>query len=530
MKTRSFLFMAAYVLFTGVSCSSGGTDDPDPTPTPPPPADVTIDDLKIKSFEISPDANERIYGKIAFTADAQGVWHGAIEHYKADLSQLKATFDAVAAKVAVAGKEQQSGVTANDFSRPVVYRLYATDGQYKEFTVQLKNGSGTGLPIVAILTEGSEPITSKEKWLPGRIVFDPQESDYPALASEIEVKGRGNNTWRLPKKPYAVKLAEKNSVLDMKKHKRWVLLANASDRTLLRNRAAFEIGRRTGLPWTPDSRFVEVILNGEYRGSYLLCEQIRVDKNRVNIAEMKPEDTAGEAVTGGYLLEFDRYYDEINKFRTAHRDLPVNIKEPDEKVLGAEQRKYITDYVNHVEELLYAGATIDKSYADYIDIDSFIDWWIVVELTHNRDARLPGSCYMYKDRGGKLCAGPLWDFDLQTFKAATSFLLTEYEITDFTSPQGDRSLWYKRLFSDPDFKARAKQRWQSYKSSFDGIADFIDAEAEKLQPSADVNWAMWTLESGPNQDESLSWEEAVAKMRASYLSRLQWMDKEIAKW
>ncbi len=529
MKFKCTFFMAAYALFTGVSCSSGGgTDDPEPTPTPP--VIITVDELKIKSFEIAPDVNERIYGKIAFTADEQGVWHGAIEHYKADLSQLKAAFDAVAERVTVAGKEQQSGITANDFSAPVVYRLYATDGQYKEFTVRLENGTGTGLPIVAILTDGSVPITSKEKWLPGRIVFDPQESDYPALAVNMEAKGRGNNTWRLPKKPYAIKLAEKNPVLGMKKHKRWVLLANASDRTLMRNRASFEIGRRTALPWTPDSRFVEVILNGEYRGSYLLCEQIRIDANRVNIAEMKAEDTDGDAVTGGYLLEFDRYYDEINKFRTTYRDLPVNIKEPDEEVLGAQQRKYITEYVNHVEELLYAGSTIDKSYTDHIDIDSFIDWWIVVELTHNRDSRLPGSCYMYKDRGGKLCAGPLWDFDLQTFKASTSFLLTEYELSDFSSPHGDRSLWYKRLFSDPDFKARAKQRWQSYKASFDGIADFIDAEAAALQPSAAANWAMWTLDSGPNQDESLTWEEAVTKMRTSYLTRLQWMDGEIAKW
>ena len=529
MKSKlCFCTAVCTLLLTGVSCSSGGTDDPEPTP--PPSTTISVDELKINSFEITPDVNERIYGKIAFTADAQGLWQGTIEHYKADVSQLKASFGVVAEKVTVAGKEQQSGVTVNDFSNPVVYRLHATDGQYKEFTVRLQNGTGTGFPVVAILTDGNVPVTSKEKWLPGRVVFDPQESEYPALAVEMEVKGRGNNTWRLPKKPYAVKLSEKSPVLGMKKHKRWVLLANASDRTLMRNRVAFEIGRRTGLPWTSDSRFVEVILNGEYRGSYLLCEQIRVDENRVNIPEMKPEDTAGDAVTGGYLLEFDRYYDEINKFRTTFRDLPVNIKEPDEKVLSAEQRKYITDYVNRIEELLYAGAAIDKSYADYIDTDSFIDWWIVTELTHNRDSRLPGSCYMYKDRGGKLCAGPLWDFDLQTFKASTSFLLTEYEITDFSSPHGDRSLWYKRLFSDPDFKARAKERWQSYKASFDAIADFIDAEAEKLRPSAAVNWAMWTLESGPNQDESLTWEEAVAKMRSSYLARLNWMDAEIAKW
>lgn len=520
------VIVCGFVAFA--SCSKGPLG-PEPEP-PTPDEEVTLADLKINTLSITPENNSRIYGAIAFAADNQGIWRGAIEHYRADLAQLKASFDVVAAKVTVGDKEQVSGETPNDFSTSVVYRLYADDGQYKEFTVALKNGTGTGLPIVAILTDGGAPIVSKEDWVAGRFVIDPQESDYEAFDGLMEIKGRGNNTWQLDKKPYAVKLAEKSALAGMKKHKRWVLLANAGDRTLMRNRVAYEIGRHTGLAWTPDTRFVEVILNGKYVGSYLLCEQIRLDENRVNIPEMSEDDVAGDAVTGGYLLEFDRYFDEVNKFRSQYCNLPVNIKEPDADVLVDAQRTYITDYVNHVEQLLYGGATVDKSYVDYIDINSFVDWWIVMELTGNRDGRLPGSCYMYKDRGGKLFAGPLWDFDLTTFMESYDFLLENYEITDFRDEHGDRSLWYKRLFSDPAFRALAKERWQSYKPAFDNIGAFIDAEIAALRPSAEVNWSLWTLSGATNQDETLSWEEAVAKMRTNYIGHLQWMDREIAKW
>lgn len=534
MKLRNGIYYVIGCMLMCLSCSKDVYVEPDPEPDPDNKPDVeeviTVDDLKIKSISISPDNNPAVYGTVTFKQDDSGIFKGKIDHYKTDITALKATFDVVAARVSVNGVDQDSGNTANDFSKQIVYRLYADDGQYKEYNVELETGTYTGLPLVAILTDGEKPISSKEVWVSGRALVDSQDSDFEGFMGDAEFKGRGNNTWRLDKKPYAIKLSEKSSLLGMNKHKRWVLLANASDRTLLRNRVAFEIGRRTGLAWTSDSRFVEVMLNGKYLGSYLLCEQIRIDKNRVNITEMEKSDIQGEALTGGYMLEFDRYYDEINKFRSAYRDLPINIKEPDEDVLGEKQKQYIMDYVNHVEELLYAEKEINPDYRNYIDIDSFIDWWIVVELTHNRDVRLPGSCYMYKDRGGKLCAGPLWDFDLTTFLDSNKFLLYDYEVSDLSDPKGERSLWFKRLFQDPVFKARAKERWQSYKAGFDGIAGFIDEEAAKLRPSADVNWSIWKINKGSNRDEDLAWEDAVARLRENYLDRLQWMDNTINAW
>lgn len=521
------LLLSGLLLMASCIKSPSREKTPDPGPAP---ETVTYDDLALKSLAIAPDANERIFGTVVFAPEASaGRWNGRISGYKADRTQLVAEFDAVAARVTVDDAEQQSGKTANDFSKPVVYRLYADDGQYKEFTAVLDNDGYTGCPVVGIVTDGQKGVTSRDVWIPGRMVIDRQEGECDELAAAIEIKGRGHNSWSRDKKPYAIKLAEKSPVMGMNKQKRWVLLANAGDRTLLRNRVAYEIGRRTQLAWTPDSRFVEVVLNGKYLGSYQLCEQIRVDKNRVDITEMTAQDIAGEALTGGYLLEVDRYYDEPNKFRTKYRDLPVNIKEPDEKVLTAGQKTYIADYINKVEELLCAGEQPDPAYRDYIDIDSFADWWIVIELCHNRDTRLPGSCYMYKERGEKLCAGPLWDFDLMTFIPSTSFLLKEYEITDFSKEGGDRSLWYKRLFADPIFAARVKERWQAYKPAFETIPAFIDAEAEKLEVSARANWDMWTLTGNFNRDETLAWHDAVELLKKNYSDRLAWMDGQVAK-
>ena len=171
----------------------------------------------------------------------------------------------------------------------------------------------TGLPVAYLTTPA--PVTSKDEWIPdaSMVIVTPGTLDI-LYRGTLSVKGRGNSTWNYPKKPYALKLDKKSEMLGMKKHKRWCLLANWMDRTLMRNAVAFEISRHTGLDWTPDGRFVEVILNGEHLGNYYLCEQIKVDKNRVDVAEPDPAD-----VSGGYIFELDSNYDEVNKFRPTGR-------------------------------------------------------------------------------------------------------------------------------------------------------------------------------------------------------------------
>ena len=480
--------------------------------------------LKFLSFSFAPEHNGQIYSEVALTASGNTL-SGDILYYRTDLTQLATSFETNGAKVTVGSTEQKSGVTVNDFPKAVAYRIYTPAGQFREFKVTVRNHSYSGLPLLVLSTEGAAPVSSKETWIQGTMRIDRQENDCDEFSGQIEIKGRGNNSWAKDKKPYAIKLAEKQPVMGMNKHKRWALLANASDKTLLRNRVAFEIAKHaTALDWTPDSRYVDVILNGRFLGNYLLTEQIKIDKNRVALAEMDPAATSGDAITGGYLLELDRYFDEVNKFRSAFADLPVNFKEPDEEGLNSAQFNYMKDYFNAVEALLYApDFPAAGEYAELLDTDSFIDWWIVQELTHNQDTRLPGSCYMNKDRLGKLKAGPVWDFDLTTFIDSRSFLLKDESANNHS--------WFPRLFRDPAFRQRVRERWQAIRPSLEQIPAFIDSEAAYIQKAAWQNWGMWEYEiarSDVNHDEKLSWNDAVAALQTNYANRLAWMDAQIA--
>lgn len=182
-----------------------------------------------------------------------------------------------------------------------------------------------GCPVVFIETGGRAIPSKWEDWLEDAHVKIYNADWSVDLDASTSIRGRGNSTWGYPKKPYALKLDSGAEVLGMPKRKRWVLLANWMDRTLLRNDVSFKLAALTSLAYTPRGEFVEVYINGRHNGNYYLCEHIKVDQNRVNIDELDQ----GE-VDGGYLLELDTYYDEVNKFKSEIRNLPYMFKDPDE--------------------------------------------------------------------------------------------------------------------------------------------------------------------------------------------------------
>ena len=375
----------------------------------------------------------------------------------------------------------------------------------------------TELPVVVIRTENEKDILDKENWISGKLKIDGIDK-FPNYEGDISIRGRGNSTWTFPKKPFAIRLDKKESILGMPEHRRWVLLANYIDRTLMRNHIAFEVSRRTDLDWTPRGQFVEVMLNDVHLGNYYLCEQVRVDENRVNIAEIKASDIDDEAVTGGYLIEIDAFYDEVNKFRSSVLDLPVMFKNPDEDVLQPAHFEYMSNYINTFESLLYEDATFpqNREYASMIDEVSFIDWWFVMELTVNPEPYVPRSCFFNKDRNGLLKAGPVWDFDFGTFRKRDSFCAADV-------------LWYDRLFRDPVFVSKVKERWGLLKPRFEEVIAIIEECGESLSESERLNTKMWDLRNMTprNGDESLSYREACFLMKDNYVNRLQWLDSQI---
>lgn len=397
-----------------------------------------------------------------------------------------------------------------DLSNPLALTA-ANDEESREYSLI---ACFSDLPILYINT--SAPVLNKIDWVKKSTMRVANAGEHDATYS-TSIRGRGNSTWGYPKKPYAIKLDEKSEVLGMPKHKRWCLLANWMDRTNIRNDIAFKIGSiMSGLEWTPDGRFVDLVVNGEMMGTYYLCEQIKVDKNRVNIDELKPTDFDEALVTGGYLLEFDEYFDEEFKFMTGRLKLPVNLKSPDEDVPDV-QLSYIRSYVDNVESSMAAHPAFSEI-ESLIDIDSYVDWWLLYELVGCDEPNHPKSAYMYKKRGGKLYAGPAWDFDWGTFKSPTRWLIKN-------------SLWYRYLFSYKEFKSRIKERWAEHRDALGEVPQYIDGVAAEIRESAVFNSRIWPLDglSDVNGDESLTFEESVERLKENYQKRYDWIDNNVSK-
>lgn len=384
----------------------------------------------------------------------------------------------------------------------------------------MQTAEDTGLPRVYITTPGGVGINSKDVYVEDGTLSIFDKNGELELNILSDFKGRGNSTWQMPKKPYAIKLSSKAEVMGMPKHKRWVLLANWVDRTLLRNDIAFEIAKKCpALPWTPRGEFVELYLNGKHRGNYYLCEHIKIDKNRVNIDEID-EETPETDMSGGYLLEFDTYSDaEINYFYTKHKNLPVTIKEPDEEVITSWEHPaytYIQNFVNSVEDALEKG---DYSEIEsLIDVESYAEWWLLYNLVGNLEPNHPKSCYMYKKRNGKLYAGPAWDFDCATFIPGRKGALIA------------QSLWYGYLFKHDAFKSLVKERWTVLKPEFEKVFTYIDEKAEYIRESNEINLEMWPVTQNVNEDIDLSYDDAVNRMKEAYRERITELDKVISNY
>lgn len=367
----------------------------------------------------------------------------------------------------------------------------------------------TGLPVLTVNTSG-RAVTSKEDWIRDSQLELVIPGGEKVLQTTTSIRGRGNVTWkRYPKKPYNLKLSERTGMLGMKAAKRWVLLANWADRTLLRNDVTFEMARRTSLEWTPRGEPIELILNGTYMGAYYLCEKVQADTARLRLTE---EEALPQATD--YLMEMDAYYDEEHKFRSAVYDLPYEFRFPDDDKLSDEQFAYMKQYIRQTEETLYSDEHLMAGrYEDWIDAQSFVDWWIVNELVYNKETGKPRSVYVYKRHGERLKAGPVWDFDFKTFTPQKSI----YVAKEFP--------YLQRLFLNPQFQRLAIKRWQELRPLMETIPEYIDSRAALLERSQAQNILLWPISKSANGDEKLEYAEAIERMKSSILLRMNVIDE-----
>ena len=368
-----------------------------------------------------------------------------------------------------------------------------TDGTWYSFAVRAVDGDVKGrwtaethslyvepdLPAIRINTTEAAPILDKVNYVTGTYALDGQGADPPASGS-VEVRGRGNTTWDMPKRPYRLKLGAAASLLGMPSNRHWVLLANHFDPSELRNSAAFALSEGTDLAWTPRSRYVELILNGSYEGIYQLTEHIRRDTTRVNVQNVASQTTQ-PGITGGYIFEMDFWAHQqgdpgfhINSgigFKLDDPEPPPADAPPLLLANYAQQRAYIQNYVQTFDNVLYSPTFADPvtGYAAYIDVDSFIDWYLVNEIAHNDDA-MGTSTWFYKPRSEKVKMGPVWDFDRSMGVDGTG-AYDEYWVRT--------RIWIHRLFEDPAFVDRVKVRWSRFEAAFRQVPASIVAAGQE---------------------------------------------------
>lgn len=471
--------------------------------------DLKLADLVInnQSSNISGFRIEKRYNKDAVLGNVEAVINDSIisisSPFIMDATHLIPVFDTDAIKVEINGRVIKSGETAIDFSKDQKCVLYSEDGTSRTYLIQVKRSL---LPVLFIDTDNHAEVKNKTDWMKAtiRLYGEGGNLDYEG---EMEIKGRGNATWTYPKKPYNIKLSKKASLLGMPKDKRWCLLANFVDKTLLRNEFAFQVARSTDMEWTPRGEYVELVFNGSHVGNYYLCEKIKIGENRLNI------DNSDGVVDRGYLMEIDNMYDEEYKF-TSERGLPYMFKDPD--VVSKEQFNYVQSFVSDMEQAIYSSS--DNDYLKYIDADSWIDSWIVFELTQNYEPLGPRSCFVYMDKGGLMKSGPVWDFDCGTFSKST---LGRYRIKD--------ALYYGELFKKESFRKSVKDHWNTHKKEFEKIPDRIRSLAKRLSASQNMNESMWPVGDAVNDDVFMSYQESVNSMIEAYMQKKEWLDKMISE-
>jgi hypothetical protein len=427
---------------------------------------------------------------------------------------LKPRFTFEGTMVVIDGFEAESGKTEIDFTRPRTVTV-ATSSKNKYYKIYVH--SFTGLPMMTITTDGLQEVTSKEDYIGATLslredVKTRAAGDY--VESRVNIKGRGNSSWQLPKKPFRLKFDEKISLLDMPKDKSWVLIPNYSDKSMLRNSLAFYMSRISNLDYTPESHFIELTFNGKYWGTYLLCDKLKISKQRVNVGD------------DGFLFEIDsRAPSESDSryFAVPHLENVVNIKEPDLEY-GDENFLYAKDFVNKVDDILFGDDFTNPStgWQAYIDMDSFVDWYLIQEIGKNLDGNFDTSCYMHLARGGKLKMGPIWDMDV-AYGNINQANQTCYDPKEFYIKY---TKWYDRLFKDPVFVARVKERFNFFYSHMNDILAHVNADAQYLKYSAEENndvWHLLNVKTWSNYNIWGSYQNEVQELKEWFVTRMEWL-------
>lgn len=372
-----------------------------------------------------------------------------------------------------------------------------------------------------------------------------------------QVKTRGNTTFYNAKKPYQIKLSQPASLLGMGQAKTWILLANAYDESAIRNKLVYDLAKKAGLMYTPNGNWVDLYINGEYRGNYLLSEKVEIAKNRIDIASLEKANekanpgtdlsalpafgsmegqpgkskgvlipTEPSDITGGYLLEVDvlhRYAEEASGFVTS-RNKPVVIKSPE--YASKRQTDYIKDLFQKFEDALYTQDGIhpvtQKSYSEYFDMESFVKRYIIDEISRNVDAGVTSSFY-YKPEGNDMpvYSGPCWDYDTSLGRFWPP--ACEPEGLGYAYFSADETYnWYEQLYKRVEFRNLIKSIYnETFKPALDQLMNnTIPQYLNLLGPSLRMNAARW-----PGDSDSIGYDKDQEIVVSFLKDRVAWLNE-----
>lgn len=424
--------------------------------------------------------------------------------------------------------------------------------------------STSNLPIVIINT-GGVPIQDEPSIFATMGIINNGEGNINTVTDipndyngNISIEFRGNYSQSLPQKPYKIETLNADntendvSLLGMPKESDWILLANYNDKAFMRNTLAYKIFSEMG-HYAAKSHFCEVVVNGNYQGIYLLMEKIKRDKNRVDIAKLETTENSGIDLTGGYIIKND-YWDSTDSWLLEYHpidhpnfDVHLVYEYPKPENITSQQKTYIQSFINNFETALYStnytSATI--GYRSFIDVNSFVDYLIVNELSRNNDG-FKKSSYFHKDKDpttsiSKLVAGPVWDFDWawKNIDECSIFAATDgsgwaYEINN-CYPDVNSPGWYVRLLQDPNFQNDFRCRWNNLRTttlSENAINNYIDATALNLEEAQQRHFEKWGnmgVNTGTPEVENDvdTFAKQITKFKSWINTRLTWLDENI---
>lgn len=411
--------------------------------------------------------------------------------------------------------------------------FYGHEGEGNESKFYLPSG----IPVVIMNTVNAEEPYDKVNNIPSYVRIIDTDNSY--VMDTATTRLRGNASLNFAKKPYRIKFESKQKPLDAPaKAKKWTLISNYGDKTLMRNLLGFHISQIMGMPYTPYGRSVDVILNGEYKGCYQLCDQVEVNKNRVNIDEMEKTDIDGENLTGGYLWEIDAYADQEVSWFTSKRGIPVTIKSPDEEDIKPEQTKYLKDFFNEMEETVYASYFENKDYGwrSILDAETFLRHFLIGEMSGNTDTYW--SVYQYKKRGEKKAyTGPIWDLDLAFDNDYRTYPLnnkTEFVCFNGGSVAGSMGDFVRQvILRDSQTMPELRKIWDEARhNGIDAVSlcawiDSIANEIDRAQTLTFMRWNILNSKEHMNPVARGSFAAEVAYLKEFVAKRVEWMDKRL---